>query len=209
MMTTTNHLSGGATPNSDGVAQATSITEMLMLRLSVDYTTDPGGIAPGFRDYVDAMAGHCPFLRPSFQRSLTRWLCYETSAAIHQLNDLQREIFAAAVEHMELLRAQRRVRPSPDAFLLCDNLVVQWIGVQDSTAHRRALAWPHWMLKTIYTPLGYMIGKFVLRAHGVDRCDRRVPPVPLSSLSPGCPAAQGSAIPARDSPHRGAARRCT
>lgn len=113
-----------------------------MLRLSVEYTTDPDNIAPGFSDYVDAMAGHCPFLRPSLQRNLTRWLCYETSAAIHQLADLQREIFAAAVEHMELLRAQRCVRPSSDAVLLCDNLAVRWIGVQDATAHRRALAWP-------------------------------------------------------------------
>lgn len=113
-------------------------------------------------------------------RRLTRWLRYETSAEAHQLPDLQREIFAAAVEHMELLRDQRRSRLSADAVLLCDNLAVRWIGVQDATAHRRALAWPHWMLKTMYTPLGYMVGKF---AQGADRRGTRVPPVPLSFLS--------------------------
>ncbi|MDQ3760565.1 MAG: hypothetical protein M3460_02350 [Actinomycetota bacterium] len=154
-----------------------------MLRLSVDYTTDPNTIGPGFGDYVDAMTGHCPFLRPSLQRSLTHWLCYETNATIHQLADLQREIFAAAVEHMELLRAQRRVRLSSDAVLLCTNIAIRWIAVQDATAHRRALAWPHWMLKTVYTPLGYMVGKFGLHAQGADRRGRQVPPVPLSFLS--------------------------
>ncbi len=154
-----------------------------MLRLSVDYTTEPDNIAPGFSGYLDAMTDHCPFLRPSLQRGLTRWLRYETNAEAHQLPDLQREIFAAAVEHMELLRDQRRSRPSPDAVLLCDNLAIRWIGVQCPTAHRRALAWPHWMLKTSYTPLGYMIGKFSLHDHGTDRRGTRVPPVPISFLS--------------------------
>ncbi len=154
-----------------------------MLRLSVDYTTEPDDIALGFRGYVDTMTDHCPFLRPSLQRGLTRWLRYETSAEAPQLPDLQREIFAAAIEHMELLRDQRRSRPSAEGVLLCDNLAVRWIGVQDATAHRRVLAWPHWMLKTIYTPLGYMVGKFALHAHGADRRGIRVPPVPLSFLS--------------------------
>jgi hypothetical protein len=154
-----------------------------MLRLSVDYTIEPDDIAPGFSGYVNAMTGHCPFLRPSLQRSLTRWLLYETYAEAHQVPDLQREIFVAAVEHVELLRDQRRRRSSSDAVLLCDNLAVRWIGVQDATAHRRALTWPHWMLKTIYTPLGYMVGKFALHVCGADRRGRRVPPVPLSFLS--------------------------
>lgn len=78
---------------------------------------------------------------------------------------------------------QRRSRPSSDAVLLCDNLAIRWIGVQDASAHRRVLAWPHWMLKTTYTPLGYMIGKFGLHAQGVDRGGRWVAPVPLSFLS--------------------------
>ncbi|MEO7196545.1 MAG: hypothetical protein ABIZ05_17300 [Pseudonocardiaceae bacterium] len=154
-----------------------------MLYLSVDYTTEPDNIAPGFSAYVDAMTGHCPFLRPSLQRGLTRWLRYETYEQPHQLSDLQREIFAAAVEHMEVLRDQRRSRPSSDGVLLCDNLAVGWAGVQDATAHRHALVWPHWMLKTIYTPLGYMVGKFALHAQGADRRGTRVPPVPLSFLS--------------------------
>jgi hypothetical protein len=156
---------------------------MLMLRLSVDYTTEPDDIAPGFRSYLDAMADHCPFLRPSLQRGLTRWLLYETGAEVHQLADLQREIFAAAVERMELLRDQRRSRASMDAVLLCDNLAIRWIGVPDATAHRRALARPHWILKTMYTPLGYMVGKFALHAQGADRRGTWVPPVPLSFLS--------------------------
>jgi hypothetical protein len=153
-----------------------------MLRLSVDYTTEPDEIAPGFSGYLDAMTGHCPFLRP-LRRGLTRWLLYETSTPVPQLPDLQREIFAAAVEHLELLRDQRRSRPAADAVLVCDNLVIRWIGVQDATAHRRVLTWPHWMLKSIYTPLGYMVGKFSLHAQGVDRRGLRVPPVPLSFLS--------------------------
>lgn len=154
-----------------------------MLHLSVDYTIKPDDIAPGFGSYVNDMASHCLFLRPSLQRSLTRWLLYETRAEAHQVPDLQREIFATAVEHVELLRDQRRRRFSSDAVLLCDNIAIQWIGVQDATAHRRALAWPHWILKTIYTPLGYMVGKFALHAHGTDRRGTWVPPVPLSFLS--------------------------
>ncbi|MGQ0775346.1 MAG: hypothetical protein ACT4NY_13135 [Pseudonocardiales bacterium] len=154
-----------------------------MLRLSVNYTTEPETIAPGFSGYLDAMTGYCPFLRPSLQRGFTRWIRYETSVEPHQLPHLQREIFAAAVEHMEFLREQRRSRPATDAVLLCDNLAVRWIGVQDAAAHRDALEWPHWMLKTIYTPLGYMIGKFSLHAQGADRHGRQVPPVPLSFLS--------------------------
>lgn len=154
-----------------------------MLRLSVSYTTDPDDIAPGFSSYVDTMTNHCPFLRSSLQRGLTRWLLYETSAGIHQLPDLQRDIFAVAVNHMELLRRRRRSRPSADTVLLCDNLTIRWEGVQDATAHRHALAWPHWILKTMYTPLGYMIGKFSLHAHGADRRGSQVLPVPISFLS--------------------------
>src|SRR5262249_49672538 len=154
-----------------------------MLFLSVGYTTEPDDIAPGFSDYVDAMTSHCPFLRSSLRRGLTRWLLYETSAEAHQLSDLQREIFAAAVEHMELFRVQRRSPVAGEGVLLCDNLAFRWIGVSDATAHRLALAWPHWMLKTIYTPLGYMIGKFSLHSRGADRRGVSVPSVPLSFLS--------------------------
>ncbi|MGH3566852.1 MAG: hypothetical protein ACRDRH_12630 [Pseudonocardia sp.] len=154
-----------------------------MLRLCVYYTTEPDGITPGLGSYVDAMTAHCPFLRPSLQRTLTRWLLYETSAEAHQLPDLQQEIFGAAVEHMEILRDQRRSRSTSDAILLCDNLAIRWIGVQDAAAHRSLLAWPHWMLKTIYTPLGYMVGKFALHAQGADRRGISVPPVPVSFLS--------------------------
>lgn len=154
-----------------------------MLRLSVGYTTEPDNIVPGLSRYVEAMTNHCPFLRPSLQRGLTRWLLYETSADVHQLPGLQREIFAVAVECMELLRNRRRIWPSSEAVLLCDNLVIRWIGVHDATAHRNALASPHWILKTIYTPLGYMIGKFALHAHGADRRGSLVLPVPISFLS--------------------------
>jgi hypothetical protein len=98
---------------------------MLMLRLSVSYTTEPDNIAPGFSSYVNAMTDHCPFLRPSLQRGLTRWLLYETSADIDQLPDLQRDIFAVAVEHMELLHNRRRSWPSADAVLLCDNFIIR------------------------------------------------------------------------------------
>lgn len=154
-----------------------------MLSLSISYTTEPDDLAPGFSDYLDAMTGHCPFLRPSRQRRLTRWLLYDTCAEVHQLPDLQREIFAVAVEHMELLRIQRQSRLSADAVLLCDNVALRWIGVSDAAAHRYAMVWPHWILKTMYTPLGYMIGKFSLHSHGADRSGALVPPVPISFLS--------------------------
>lgn len=166
-----------------GRAQTSSATELLMLRLAVDYTIEPDHIMPGLSSYLEAMTGHCPFLRPSLRRGFTRWLLYETSMDIHRLPDLQREIFAVAVEHMELLRDQRRGRPVADAALVCDNLAVRWIEVEDALAHRRALAWPHWMLKSIYTPLGYMVGKFSRHAHGTDRRGISVPSVPISFLS--------------------------
>ncbi len=35
----------------------------------------------------------------------------------------------------------------------------------------------------MYTPLGYMVGKFALHAQGADRRGTWVPPVPLSFLS--------------------------
>jgi hypothetical protein len=70
------------------MAQINLVTKMVMLLLSVDYTIEPDGIAPRFNDYVDAMTGHFPFLRPSLQCGLTRWLRYETSAQAHQFPDL-------------------------------------------------------------------------------------------------------------------------
>lgn len=39
------------------------------------------------------------------------------------------------------------------------------------------------MLKAIYTPLGYMVGKFAIHTQGADRRGTQVPPVPFSFLS--------------------------
>ncbi|MBZ4318931.1 DUF6875 domain-containing protein [Streptomyces huiliensis] len=147
--------------------------------------TPPGAAAPGLRlveartpapttvdvtAYVDAMSAHCPYLAPSVERELTHWTMYEAAG---DAADVEAAVFEAGVLSAEWLRTQADRR---QATLMCENIVVSGVG-------RELLAWPHWALKNLYTPVGVMFGKFPVGDQIADHHGRVIPEPPVSFLA--------------------------
>ena len=137
------------------------------LRLVESRTASPKTV--DIAGYVEAITAHCPYLAPSVARGLTGWTVYELGGGTA---DVEAEVFHAGV------RAAEWVRPlatRPHGALVCENIVVLGAG-QD------ALAWPHWVLKHLYGPMGLMFGKFSAGEEKTDRHRRRIPAPPVSFL---------------------------
>jgi hypothetical protein len=95
------------------------------------------------------------------------------------LQSLEAELFTVAVMAAEKVRGLRRA--TPQSQLVCANICLRWSA--SDREHRSALAWPHWVLKCLYAPVGLMIGKFWRGEIDTDRHDRRIPPPPVTFLS--------------------------
>ncbi|WP_435854021.1 hypothetical protein [Streptomyces sparsogenes] len=137
------------------------------LRLVESRTTSPKTV--DVAEYVEAIAAHCPYLARSVARGLTGWTVYKARGGAA---DVQAEVFHAGV------RAAEWVRPwatRPHGALVCENIVV--VG-----AEQDALAWPHWVLKHLYGPVGLMFGKFWAGEEKTDRHGSRIPAPPVSFL---------------------------
>ncbi|MEU1670102.1 hypothetical protein ABZ547_42240 [Streptomyces sparsogenes] len=137
------------------------------LRLVESRTTSPKTV--DVAEYVEAIAAHCPYLARSVARGLTGWTVYKARGGAA---DVQAEVFHAGV------RAAEWVRPlatRPHGALVCENIVV--VG-----AEQDALAWPHWVLKHLYGPVGLMFGKFSAGEEKTDRHGSRIPAPPVSFL---------------------------
>ncbi|MYQ77515.1 MULTISPECIES: DUF6875 domain-containing protein [unclassified Streptomyces] len=142
------------------------------LRLVEAGTTRPGSVDMGA--YARQMAAHCPYLDPSLQQGLTTWTVYRAEG---DAEAVQAELFHAGAQAAERLRP---LLNRPSGLLRCENIVL--LGEVPGAGHRDLLAWPHWVLKNLYGPLGVMFGKFYAGEEEVTAAGRRIPAAPASFL---------------------------
>lgn len=129
----------------------------------------------------------CPYLLPALKRDCVLFSLYQLEEGDEE--KLSETVFYLALIHTELLRAARRAISDLSAReLLCENVLVT------AQAARKAdiLAWPHWLLKLLYTKSKLMFGKFRPGAAEPARSGVSLPLPPYFLLS------VRSAIPDRD-----------
>ncbi|MGX2997024.1 hypothetical protein JNUCC64_22635 [Streptomyces sp. JNUCC 64] len=129
------------------------------------------------RDYVEAMARHCPFLGPSRAGGMTVWAVYEIVPGASAYA-VEAELFHGGVRAAERLRS---LTGRSGGALACENVVI--MGENAGFPPSALMAWPHWALKNLYGPVGVMFGKFAEGGQERDRRGRSVPPSPFSFLS--------------------------
>ncbi|KJY17222.1 hypothetical protein, partial [Streptomyces katrae] len=138
------------------------------LRLVEASTTAPATIH--ISAYVRQMTAHCPYLAPSLQQGLTTWTVY---GAEGDPAAVEAELFHAGVQAAEWLRP---LLNRPHGSLRCENIVL--LGDAPGARHRDLLAWPHWVLKNLYGPVGIMFGKFHAGEEETTRAGARIPAAP-------------------------------
>ncbi|MGI5451434.1 DUF6875 domain-containing protein [Streptomyces sp. CA-243310] len=142
------------------------------LRLVEASTTRPRSV--DISDYIRQMTAHCPYLAPSLQQGLTTWTVYRADG---DAEAVQAELFHAGVQAAEWLRP---LLNRPHGGLRCENIVL--LGDVPGVRHRDLMAWPHWVLKNLYGPVGVMVGKFYAGEAEVTADGRRIPAAPASFL---------------------------
>ncbi|WP_329182303.1 hypothetical protein OG754_40690 (plasmid) [Streptomyces decoyicus] len=142
------------------------------LRLIEASTTQPTTV--DLSDYAGQMTAHCPYLAPSLRAGLTRWTVYRAAGAAEAVEE---ELFHAGAQAAERLRP---LLNRPHGILRCENIVL--VGEVPGARHRDLLAWPHWVLKNLYGPVGVMFGKFYAGEEETTAAGHRIPAAPASFL---------------------------
>ncbi|MGW2103639.1 DUF6875 domain-containing protein [Streptomyces olivaceoviridis] len=153
------------------------------LRLVEPSTTRPTSV--DISDYVRHMTAHCPYLAPSLRAGLTTWTVYRV--AYGDAEAVEAELFHAGVQAAEWLRP---LLNRPHGILRCENIVL--LGEVPGVRHRDLMAWPHWVLKNLYGPVGMMFGKFYAGEEEATAAGHRIPAAPASFLP------VRAAVPRRD-----------
>ena len=138
----------------------------------------------GFPEYLQVISQNfCPFLLPALTEKVLLFTEYYFSEEeILNFQELQEEIFLAALVHTELLRRKRRHLPPRKALLMSENLIFSF-KTRAALNYRKLHSYPHWYLKMLYTHLGLMFGKFWPGEKERSRDDRLIPDSPLSFLA--------------------------
>ncbi|MCQ6557013.1 hypothetical protein NPS70_28070 [Streptomyces sp. C10-9-1] len=142
------------------------------LRLVEAGSTRPRSI--NIAGYVQEMTALCPYLAPSLGQGGTSWTVYRAEGSAQEV---EAELFHAGVQAAEWLRP---LIHRPQGFLRCENIVV--LGEVPGVRHRDLMAWPHWVLKHLYGPVGVMFGKFYAGEDERTRAGARIPAAPVSFL---------------------------
>lgn len=126
-------------------------------------------------DYMQQMTRHCPYLAPSLRRGMTNWTVYRADG---DTQAVQAELFHAGARAAEWLRP---LLNRQHGILRCENIVL--LGEVPGTRHRDLIAWPHWVLKNLYGPVGVMFGKFCAGEDEVTGAGHLIPAAPVSFLA--------------------------
>ncbi|RKL64950.1 hypothetical protein CR203_23365 [Salipaludibacillus neizhouensis] len=113
-----------------------------------------------FTNYLRSISkSFCPFLGPSENKNLLYATQYSLSGS--DIKELQSQMFYYGVIHTEKLRKMRRSIPNKgDSLLVCENVIFKLPEELQCIDGKELFSWPHWTLKTLYTDVGVMFGKF-------------------------------------------------
>jgi len=136
---------------------------------------------PGLRQYMEEMKRNfCPFLEPSETRSLTSHSVYELAST--DTAKIQELMFCLGMLHTEILRRNRRSVPLQQRSLVCENIFFRFQS-ENIVDGEELFGWPHWLLKTRYTRVGVMFGKFWKGEKSLSRNSVLIPSPPYHMLS--------------------------
>lgn len=136
---------------------------------------------PGLQEYIaDIGRRFCPFLNPASSRGLVMYSVYELNPG--DLEQTQSLLFCIGLLHTEILRRTRTNVSLQQRPLVCENIFFRFPG-EDSVDGSELFGWPHWLLKTRYTQVGVLFGKFWKGEESISRKESPVPPSPYHMLS--------------------------
>jgi len=129
------------------------------------------------RSYMNQIANHCPFTKPSQKAGVL----YFTDYVVEKQSI--KTVLLLAILHIEILRRDRVVVPKKKSFLLCDNLVIDY-GERLSTEEcKKVFDWVHYICKCIYIPKKLIFGKFWKGEEAQDRHGVQIPAPPVNLFS--------------------------
>lgn len=132
----------------------------------------------GFDDYLKRVSENfCPYIEPSARKDNTTYTVISSQTKDDEV--AERLVFLSGYVFAETLRQQRAKKSSA---LLCENILFQFPQIEDSLGEK-ILGWPHWVLKTRYTKLGILFGKFWKKAVEESRDGRDLPIPPCHFIS--------------------------
>lgn len=131
-----------------------------------------------FSNYCEQLKDICPYLIPSERSGLLFFEKWLPNSSLSNLQ-LQEELFYLAIELVEELRVERK--KVQNGLLICHNIIFD--NIADNQNGRSLLKWPHWILKSIYSRVGIMFGKFWFDERSTSRIGLEIPPPPCNFLS--------------------------
>jgi serine/threonine protein kinase len=130
-------------------------------------------------DYLTSLEeGFCPYLQSSRENETLFFSEYVIREA--NIEGTQARLFLLGLVHTEWLRYKRKAAKSPDALLICENLI---LDVPRSIVGPALFGWPHFILKALYTECGLLFGKFWVGEIAETDDGRHVPIPPLHIFS--------------------------
>lgn len=136
----------------------------------------------GLQEYIaEVSSSFCPFIRPSVGADKIRYTLVSSEAGDEGV--AQEIVFACGYALTELLRNDRALSLSGQrAPLLCDNVIFLLPNISEAMG-KQLLGWPHWLLKSRYTEIGLLFGKFWKGAREKSKDQRDLPIPPCHFLS--------------------------
>jgi hypothetical protein len=160
-----------------------------MMQLDFGKHGAPHSDSAAIRGFVREISSQfCPFVKPAAAHGVLTFSDYTADelAAISG-GDVAAGLFYISVVHTERLR-QRRLAlwqsgQAASAALICDNLAVVGSEALDWRADKDIVDWPHYLLKSLYSEVGLMFGKFWTSEQGTSLDGRPIPTTPATFLS--------------------------
>ncbi|MEK9195524.1 MAG: hypothetical protein AAB975_04050 [Patescibacteria group bacterium] len=135
-----------------------------------------------FASYLGAVSNDfCPFIKPAQEDGVLLFSEYYLKEGAAQI--LEEDIFYIGILHTELLRKERRVQKTRRAHDLFSENILFRLPKNAELAGPELFAWPHWLLKLLYTKVSIMFGKFWEGEQDTSRDGRQIPIPPNNFLS--------------------------
>lgn len=136
----------------------------------------------GFQKYVEEVSSSfCPYLKPSMRSGSMTYTVVTSNTEDPAVAEAS--VFAVSLALCELLRFNRGYSGmegrSP---LWCENVIFLFSNLDDTTG-KQLLGWPHWVLKSRYTQIGVLFGKFWKGARETSKDGRDLPIPPVHFMS--------------------------